>query len=73
VTDLAQSRLSRRKEAAVMGDMLQFERERGSEVSENTKATKRCWSREVKMNRAQILACKPNETVTANRMKCSGL
>jgi hypothetical protein len=43
-----------------MGDMLQFERERGSESDENTK-NERCWSREVKMNRAQILALQEAE------------
>ena len=56
VTDLARVKTQSEKKAAVMGDMLQFERERGSESEREYKATKKVLVKEVKMNRAQILA-----------------
>jgi hypothetical protein len=56
VTDLARVKAQSEKKAAVMGDMLQFERERGSESEREYKATKKVLVKEVKMNRAQILA-----------------
>jgi hypothetical protein len=56
VTDLQRVKAQSEKKAAVMGDMLQFERERGSESEREYKATKKVLVKEVKMNRAQILA-----------------
>jgi hypothetical protein len=56
VSDLARVKEQSEKKAAVMGDMLQFERERLSESEREYKATKKVLVKEVKMNRAQILA-----------------
>jgi hypothetical protein len=56
VEDLAKVKLQSEKKATVMGDMLQFERERIAESEREYKATKKVLVKEVKMNRAQILA-----------------
>jgi hypothetical protein len=56
MADLARVKEQSEKKASVMGDMLQFERERLAESEREYKATKKVLVKEVKMNRAQILA-----------------
>jgi hypothetical protein len=56
LSDLEMVKKQSEKKAVVMGDMLQYERERLSESERDWKATKKVLVKEVKMNRAQILA-----------------
>jgi len=56
ITDLQAIKVLTDKKAAVMGDMLQFERERLSENEREWKATKKLLVKEVKSCRAQILS-----------------